>query len=111
MEGKVSIIVPVYNVESYLNECIDSIINQTYRNLEIILIDDGSTDLSGEICDRYKEIDSRILVIHQKNQGAANAKNNGLDLATGDYISFVDSDDFIEKDMYKKLYITNNCNI
>lgn len=97
MEGKVSIIVPVYNVESYLNECIDSIINQTYRNLEIILIDDGSTDLSGEICDRYKEIDSRILVIHQKNQGAANAKNNGLDLATGDYISFVDSDDYISK--------------
>lgn len=103
MEGKVSIIVPVYNVESYLNECIDSIINQTYGNLEIILIDDGSTDLSGDICDCYKEKDSRILVIHQKNQGAANAKNNGLDLATGDYISFVDSDDYISKDFIETM--------
>ena len=94
---KVSIIIPIYNVDKYLNQCINSVINQTYKNLEILLIDDGSTDKSGSICDAYAEKDSRIKVFHQVNAGAANAKNKGLDLATGDYIAFIDSDDIAEE--------------
>lgn len=101
----ISIIVPVYNVESYLTQCIESLINQTYKNLEIILIDDGSTDKSGEICDLYKEVDNRIRVIHKKNSGVSSARNIGLDIAKGDYIGFVDSDDFIDLMMYEKLYL------
>ena len=93
---KVSIIVPVYNVESYLKRCLESIINQTYKNIEIILIDDGSTDNSSSICDNYQEIDKRIKVIHQKNMGLSSARNKGLEIATGDYIWFIDSDDYIE---------------
>lgn len=91
---KVSIIIPVYNVEQYLEECIDSMINQTYSNLEILLIDDGSKDNSGKICDMYSKKDDRIKVIHQVNGGLGNARNTGLDNATGDYIMFADSDDF-----------------
>ena len=91
---KISVIVPVYNVEKYLVECIDSIINQTYTNLEVLLIDDGSTDSSGDICERYASMDNRIKVIHQVNGGLGNARNAGLDNATGDYIMFADSDDF-----------------
>ena len=104
MEELISVIVPIYNAEKYLNICIQSIVDQTYRNLQIILVDDGSTDLSFEICDNWGEKDSRIKVLHQKNQGAAMAKNQGLDLARGELITFVDSDDCIKKNMYEKLY-------
>ena len=100
---KVSVIVPVYNVEKYLNKCVDSIINQTYKNLEIILVDDGSKDSSGEICDQYAAQDKRIRVIHKKNGGASDARNLGLENATGEYIGFIDSDDWIEVDMYEKM--------
>ncbi len=99
----ISVIVPVYNVEKFLIKCLESIVNQTYKDLEIILVDDGSTDTSGTICDAYKEKDNRIKVIHKKNEGLSEARNTGLMLATGDYISFIDSDDFIELDMYTYL--------
>lgn len=105
MEEKlISIIVPVYNVEKYLKECIDSVISQTYKNLEIILVDDGSTDKSGEICDEYSKKDSRIKVIHKENGGLSDARNVALDIAKGEYIGFVDSDDYVEKDMFETLY-------
>ena len=91
----VSVIIPVYNVEEYLRECIDSVINQTYKNLEIILVDDGSTDSSGKICDDYAEKDERIAAIHQTNGGLSAARNAGLDKASGDYIYFLDSDDYV----------------
>ncbi len=91
----VSVIVPIYNVAPYLSRCLDSICNQTHRHLEILLIDDGSTDDSGAICDRYVQQDHRIQVVHQKNAGPSVARNIGLSKATGDYITFVDSDDFI----------------
>ena len=100
MRDKISVVVPVYNVERYLLQCVDSIVNQSYRNLEIILIDDGSTDNSGKICDAYAEKDKRIRVIHQENGGAASAKNVGLRIASGEYLTFVDSDDFLEADAY-----------
>lgn len=100
MNDVISVIVPVYNVAAYLPQCLDSILNQDYRNLEVILIDDGSEDESGSICDRYGGLDSRVRVIHQKNGGAAAAKNAGLRVATGEYLSFVDSDDFLEPDVY-----------
>lgn len=95
---KISIVVPVFNVDKYLSECLDSLINQTYSNLEIILVDDGSTDNSGSICDVYAKRDHRIIVIHQVNGGLSNARNCGLDHVTGDYVMFVDSDDWIAKD-------------
>jgi len=98
MEKKISVIVPVYNVENYLNRCVDSIINQTHNNLELILVNDGSVDKSKNICDDYAIKDDRVVVIHKKNEGSSCARNAGLDMATGDYISFVDSDDFIEKE-------------
>lgn len=101
---KISIIVPVYNAEKYLKKCINSIINQTYSNLEIILIDDGSTDNSGNICDEFAKKDNRILVIHKKNEGLSATRNVGIEKATGEFIGFVDSDDYIEKDMYEILY-------
>lgn len=104
MENKtISVIIPVYKVEAYLPRCIDSVINQTYKNLEIILVDDGSPDKSGEICDKYAALDGRIKVIHKSNEGVAKARNDALDVATGDYIGFVDSDDWIEPDMYEFL--------
>ena len=99
----ISVIVPIYQVEAYLEECLDSILNQTYRQLEIILIDDGSPDRCGEICDRYASQDSRIKVIHQTNQGLSAARNAGMDMATGEYISFIDSDDYIAPHFYEKL--------
>lgn len=100
----ISVIVPVYKVEEYLCECLDSIINQTYKNLEIILVDDGSPDNCGKICDDYALKDSRIKVIHQQNGGLSAARNAGLDIAAGDYIGFVDSDDYIDLNMYEELY-------
>ena len=101
MNNKISIIIPVYNVENYIERCIDSLISQSYINLEIILVDDGSTDKSGEICDRYAVVDNRIKVIHIKNSGRGEARNIGLSQANGQYIGFVDSDDWVEKDLYK----------
>ena len=100
MNQTISVIVPVYNVEGYLPQCVDSILSQDYGDLEVILIDDGSTDGSGEICDRYAALDSRVRVIHQKNGGAAAAKNAGLRLATGEYLAFADSDDYLEPGAY-----------
>lgn len=100
---KISIIVPVYNVEKYIKRCLDSLINQTYKNLEIICIDDGSTDQSGEICDKYALKDKRIRVFHKKNSGVSSTKNLGLDVFQGDYVGFVDSDDFVEPTMYEIL--------
>ena len=104
MSDLISVVVPIYNVEKYLTKCIDSIINQTYKNLEIILVDDGSPDNCGKICDEYKKKDNRIKVIHKKNGGLSDARNEGIKIATGKYIGFIDSDDFVSKDMYKKLY-------
>lgn len=101
--NKISIIIPVYQVEKYIKRCLDFILSQTYSNLEIILIDDGSRDMSGKICDEYAIKDSRIKVIHQDNAGVSVARNKGLDICTGDYITFVDSDDFIEPFMYEKM--------
>lgn len=102
--SKISVIIPVYKVEKYLDKCIQSVINQTYKNLEIILVDDGSPDNCGKICDRYAENDNRIKVIHKQNGGLSDARNVGLKSATGDYIGFVDSDDYISEYMYEKLY-------
>lgn len=102
-EGTISIIIPVYQAEKYLYRCLDSILTQSYSRLEVILIDDGSRDRSPQICDEYAKKDSRVKVIHKKNGGAASARNSGIDVATGEYIGFVDSDDWIEKDTYKKI--------
>ena len=101
---KVSIIVPIYNVEKYLRQCLDSIVNQTLKDIEIILVDDGSTDSCPSICDEYASKDKRIIVIHKENAGLGAAYNTGLDIAKGDYIGFVESDDWIESNMYEELY-------
>lgn len=100
---KVSVIVPVYNTERYLRKCIDSIVNQTYRDLEIILVDDGSTDNSGEICDEYSAKDSRVKVFHIENSGPSKARNTGIKSMTGNYVMFVDSDDWIDDDTVEKV--------
>lgn len=100
----ISIIIPVYNVEKYLEKCVDSIINQTYKNLEIILVDDGATDSSGKLCDELAKIDNRIKVYHKENGGLSDARNYGVEKSTGGYIGFVDSDDYIDTEMYEKLY-------
>ena len=110
----VSVIVPVYNVESYVAKCIESIVNQTFKDLDIILIDDGSTDSSGSICDRYAEKDKRIKVIHKVNGGVSSARNAGLDIAVGEYIVFVDGDDYINSQMIETLYsviVENNSDL
>lgn len=101
MEPLISVIVPVYKVEAYLRQCVDSICNQTYQNLEIILVDDGSPDRCGEICDFYAAQDNRIRVIHQDNKGSSAARNVGLDMASGQYIVFIDSDDWIARDLFE----------
>lgn len=103
-EPLISIIIPVYKAEKYLKRCIDSVSGQTYRNLEIILVDDGSPDKCGEMCEEIALIDKRVRIIHKENGGQASARNMGLDIANGDYIGFVDADDYIETRMYKTLY-------
>lgn len=104
MEPKISIIVPVYNVEKYLSKCVDSILAQTYKNIEIILVDDGSTDLSSNICDSYKNVNgNNVIVIHKKNGGLSDARNCGIEIATGDFVGFVDSDDYIDVEMYSRM--------
>lgn len=100
---KISIIVPVYNVEKYVEKCIQSLINQSYKNIEIILVDDGSNDRSNKIIDEYAKVDSRILTIHQKNKGVSAARNAGLKVATGEYVGFVDPDDYVDYQMYETM--------
>ena len=100
----ISVVVPVYRVEAYLDHCIQSIVEQTYSNLEILLVDDGSPDKSGEICDRWAQRDSRIRVIHKQNAGAGAARNTALDAASGALIAFVDSDDYLHPNMFSHLY-------
>lgn len=100
----ISVIIPVYNVEKYVNRCVESVLNQTYKNLEIILVDDGSTDNSGKICDNYSKKDKRVRVIHKKNGGLSDARNAGIDIESGKIISFIDSDDFVELNFIEKLY-------
>lgn len=100
----ISVIVPVYNVEKYFDRCMESVLGQTYKNIEIILIDDGSKDSSGQMCDFYAEKDKRIKVIHKDNAGLGYARNTGLNKAEGKYVIFVDSDDYLEKDMIQNLY-------
>ena len=110
----ISIIIPVFNVEQYLPKCLDSVINQTCKNIEIILVDDGSKDSSGRICDKYAQQDSRIIVVHKENGGLSSARNAGLDIATGDYVMFVDSDDYVEPyfcEIPLKYAIENNVEI
>ncbi len=110
----ISIIVPVYNVEKYLKKCIDSILNQSFQNFELILVDDGSTDSSGEICDEYALKDRRVLVIHKENGGLSSARNEGIKASSAEYVGFVDSDDYISFSMYEFLYnnlIENNADI
>lgn len=103
MNDLLSVIVPVYNSEKYLDECITSILNQTYRNLECLLIDDGSTDRSGEICDKYAVKDSRVRVFHIPNGGVCNARNYGLERINGRFLAFADNDDGMEPEMYSEL--------
>lgn len=110
----VSIIVPVYNVENYIRECVDSLLIQTYKTIEIILVDDGSTDKSGLVCDEYLKIDRRVKVIHQSNHGVSYARNAGIDASKGAYITFVDSDDYVDKKYIEKLiypFLNSNCDI
>lgn len=109
MDRVVSVIVPIYNVEAYLTQCLDSLVNQTYQNLEIVLIDDGSLDRCPQICDEYAAKDTRIKVVHKENGGLSSARNAGLDIAIGDYIAFVDSDDWVETDAYSVLAQTIEC--
>ncbi len=111
---KISVIIPIYNSSKYLKICLNSIINQTYKNLEIILIDDGSNDNSLEICKEFEKEDHRIKLIHQSNKGVSNVRNLGLSISTGDYLSFIDSDDYLEKECYEvcmESIKTNNCEI
>ncbi len=113
-QALISVIIPVYNVEEYLHKCVDSVINQTYKNIEILLIDDGSTDSSGRICDEYSAKDERIRVIHQQNGGLSVARNTGIDASNGDYIYFLDSDDYIAENALEILLtiaVTDNSEI
>jgi len=104
MSDKISVIVPVYNVEPYVGKCLDSILAQTHRNLEVICVDDGSTDESGRICEEFAEKDDRVAVLHKENGGPTSARNAGLKIFTGDYVSFIDSDDWVEPDLYETLF-------
>lgn len=110
----ISIIVPIYNVEKYLKRCIDSIVNQSYQNLDIIFVDDGSPDRSGEICDEYAKLDSRVKVIHKTNGGLSDARNKGIEIASGDFVMFIDSDDWIELntcEVIKNIICDNNADL
>ena len=110
----ISIVVPIYNVEAYLVNTVESILKQSYANLEVILVDDGSTDSSGKISDDLAKYDKRIRVVHKKNGGLSDARNIGIEMAEGKYLGFVDGDDFIDENMYERLYlnlIENNANI
>ena len=100
----ISVVVPIYRVEKFLKRCVDSILNQTYKNIEVILVDDGSPDNCGLMCDEYKKQDHRVKVIHKQNSGLGYARNSGLDIAKGEFVSFIDSDDYISLDMYEKMY-------
>lgn len=114
MNELISVVVPIYNVEKYISRCINSIINQTYKNLEIILVDDGSTDKCPLICDNYLNFDKRIKVIHKNNGGLSDARNSGIEIAQGEYIIFIDSDDYVDNKMIEILYKTiknENCDI
>lgn len=102
--SEISIIVPVYNVENYLKKCVESILSQTFTDFELLLVDDGSTDSSGEMCDELKRLDERIKVIHKENGGLSSARNAGIDVAKGKYLTFVDSDDYIDTHMLEVLY-------
>ena len=108
MEELISVVVPVYNVEKYIDKCINSIINQTYKNLEIILVDDGSPDNCGKICDEYAKKDNRIKVTHKENGGVSSARNIGIKNATGDWLTFVDADDWIENNFVEQLLKIGN---
>ena len=103
---KVSIVIPIYKAEKYMKQCVDSVLAQTYKNIEVILVEDGSPDRCGEICDEYAKEDTRIKVIHKENEGVSKARNEGLSLATGEYIQFVDSDDYLESNMIELLVST-----
>jgi len=110
----ISVIVPVYNIENYLSECIESILKQTYQNIELILVDDGSTDNSGMICEKYKKQDPRVIVIHKKNEGPSIARNLGLQISHGEYVMFVDSDDWIDKEALRtcvEIINENKCDV
>lgn len=100
----ISVIVPVYNMENYLERCVHSVLQQTYQKLEVILVDDGSTDASPQMCDAYAAKDERVKVVHKENGGLSDARNAGLAVAAGAYIGYVDSDDWIEHDMYERMY-------
>ena len=110
-EKLISVIVPIYNVSKYISRCIESILAQKYNNIEIILINDGSTDESGKICDEYAKKDLRIKVIHKKNEGVSKTRNYGIDIANGEYITFIDADDYIEKDMYFDMMNIQHLNV
>ena len=104
MNNLISVIIPAYNAEQYIERCLESVVKQTYKNLEIIVVDDGSTDNTGDICEQYAKRDKRILVIHQQNKGLTRSRKVGITLSKGEYIGFVDSDDWIDEDMYEYLY-------
>lgn len=110
MGPHVSVIVPIYNVEAYIHQCIKSILSQSYHDFELILVDDGSPDHCGEICDHYARMDNRIRVIHKKNGGLSDARNEGIDIAHGDFLTFIDSDDCISND-YLELLVKTQQNI
>ncbi|MCF2684419.1 glycosyltransferase family 2 protein, partial [Faecalicatena contorta] len=104
MRPKISVIIPVYKVEKYIQHCVDSILNQTLQDIEVILIEDGSPDLCSEICDAYRQQDHRVTVVHKKNSGVSAARNIGLNIASGEYIGFVDADDIVSNCMFEMLY-------
>ena len=106
----ISIIVPVYNVEKYLCKCLDSLLHQIYQDFEVLMVDDGSQDSSGKICDKYAENYSHFQVIHKKNTGLGMARNTGMEYATGEYILFIDSDDYLDDDFLVKIYDTLKSN-
>ena len=113
-KGVISVVLPIYNVEKYLNRCIKSVINQSYKNLEIILVDDGSPDKCPQIVDEYAKRDKRVVAVHQPNGGYGVAVNHGIELARGEYVGIIESDDWIEPTMYEKLYnnaVKNNSDV